>query len=110
MASYHFERESRTEHSESLIILDGDGEVGRVDVHFGRDVVHATLCAPDSYSEDDIQDLIAEIDERLVLPVEPFRDDFVVTVWLGRQAGVYSEDMEEDLLEEELNGDGHREA
>jgi hypothetical protein len=72
-------------------------------------MVHATLCVPENVSEDDIQDLIAEIDERLVMPVEPFRDDFVVTVWLGRQAGVYSEDMEEELLDEEMNGDGHRE-
>ena len=51
-----------------------------------------------------------EVDERLVLPVEPFRDDFIVTVWIGRQAGVYSEDMEEELLDDEINGDGHREG
>lgn len=109
MPAYHFERESRTPQSEAIIIVAGDQEVGRVDLHFGRDMVHATLCVPEDVSEDDIQDLIAEIDERLVMPVEPFRDDFVVTVWLGRQAGVYSEDMEEELLDEEMNGDGHRE-
>jgi hypothetical protein len=108
MTNYHFERESRTQQSESFIVVDTDREVGRIDLHFGRDVVQGTLCVPDDFSEDNIQDLIAEVDERLVLPVEPFRDDFIVTVWIGRQAGVYSEDMEEELLEDELNGDGHR--
>jgi hypothetical protein len=110
MPTYHFERESRTTQSESLIVTNEGREIGRVDLHFGRDVVQGTLCVPEDFSEDDIQDLIAEVDERLVLPVEPFRDDFIVTVWIGRQAGVYSEDMEEELLEDELNGDGHREA
>jgi hypothetical protein len=110
MPTYHFERESRTLQSESLIVTADGRELGRVDLHFGRDVVQATLCVPDDFSEDDIQDLIAEVDERLVLPVEPFRDDFIVTVWIGRQAGVYSEDMEDDLLEDEMNGDGHREG
>jgi hypothetical protein len=110
MPTYHFERESRTLQSESLIVTNEGREVGRVDIHFGPDVVQATLCVPDDFSEDDIQDLIAEVDERLVLPVEPFRDDFIVTVWIGRQAGVYSEDMEGDLLEDEMNGDGHREG
>jgi hypothetical protein len=109
MADYQFERESRTPQSEALIILDGDQQIGRVDLHFGRDMVHATLCVPEDASEDDIQDLIAEVDERLVMPAEPFREDFVVTVWMGRQAGVYSEDMEDDLQDDDVNGDGHRE-
>ncbi len=107
MPRYQFERESLTAHSEVYIILDGDDEIGRVDLHFGSDVAHATLCIPDETSEDDIQDLIGEIDERLVMPAIPFRDDFVVTVWVGRQAGVYSEELEEEFEEEEVEGNGH---
>ncbi len=108
MATYSFERETRTPHSESVLLLRDGDEIGRADVHYGSDIAHATLCLPDNFSEDDIQDVIAEIDERLVLPASPFREDFVVTVWIGRQAGVYSEDMEdEELLEEEVEGDGH---
>ncbi len=111
MPRYQFERESRTPHSEAFIILEGDNEVGRVDVHFGSDVAHATLCIPEDSSEDDIQDLIGEVDERLVMPAAPFREDFVVTVWLGRQAGVYSEDLEEAIDEEPdevVEGDGRQ--
>ena len=108
MPRYSFERESRTPHSEAFIILDGDDELGRVDIHIGLDIAHATLCIPDGSSEDDIQDLIGEIDERLVMSAAPFREDFVVTVWLGRQAGVYSEEFDEEFdeeLEEEPGGD-----
>ena len=109
MPSYQFERETRTSDSETFIISAEGAEVGRADIHYGLDVVHATLCVPDNYSEDDVQDLIGEIDERLVMTAHPYREDFVVTVWLGRQAGVYSEDYDEELEEEDVEGNGHRE-
>ena len=102
MAEYNFERESRTPYSESFVIeADGD-DVGRVDLHFTPSITYGTLCIPESYSEDDIQELISEIDERLVMSNDPYREDFVVTVWAGRQGGVYSE---EDLEEEEEKED-----
>jgi hypothetical protein len=108
MPRYTFEREARTPYSESFIILDEGREAGRADIHFGMEVATATLCVPEGFSEDDIQELIGEIDDRLVMSTMPFRDDFVVSVWLGRLAGVYSEEMEEDL-EEDVEGNGHLE-
>jgi hypothetical protein len=101
---YTFERESRTPFSEAWSV-ETDGEaVGRVDLHFTQSgAVHATLCVPRDFDDDDIEELIAEIDERLVLPADAYRDDFVVTVWRGERAGVYSEEMEE---EEGSNGAG----
>jgi hypothetical protein len=102
MAEYNFERESRTPYSESFVIeADGD-DMGRVDLHFTPSITYGTLCIPESLSEDDIQELISEIDERLVMSNDPYREDFVVTVWAGRQGGVYSE---EDLEEEEEGED-----
>ena len=106
MPRYHFERQTRTPHSECYVIAADDSEIGRVDIHYAADIAHATLCVPDDYSEDAIQDLIAEVDERLVMSADPFRDDFVVTVWIGRQAGVYSEEYDE---EEDVEGNGHLE-
>ena len=110
MPRFQFEREARTPHSESFIIYADEKEIGRVDVHYSTDMAHATLCVPDDFSEDQIQELIAEIDERLVMTAEPFREDVIVTVWIGRQAGVYSEEFDEELeeaLEEEVEGNGH---
>jgi len=110
MPRYEFERETRTPYSESFIISADGREVGRVDVHFTGEMVNATLCLPDDVSEDDIQEVISEVDDRIVMTAEPFRDDLVVTVWIGRQAGVYSEEFEEEIEdEEEIEGDGHRE-
>jgi hypothetical protein len=106
MPRYTFDRETRTPDSESYLVLADDREYGRVDLHFGPDIVNGTLCVPDTISEDDLQDLIGEVDERLVMSADPFREDFVVTVWLGRHGGVYSEDLEDDF-EEEVEGNGH---
>jgi hypothetical protein len=108
MPGYSFEREMRTSESETFTISADSVEIGRVDIHYALDVVHATLCIPDNYSEDGVEDLIGEIDERLVMTAHPYREDFVVTVWIGRQAGVYSEDLE-DELDDDVEGNGHRE-
>jgi hypothetical protein len=63
---------------------------------------------PDNYSEDDVQDLIGEIDERLVMTAHPYREDSVVTVWLGGRPACIRR-LREDLEEEDLEGNGHRE-
>jgi hypothetical protein len=109
MPKYEFEREVRTPHSESYTV-EADGQaVGRVDLHFvPNGPAHATLCVPADYDDDEIQELIGEIDERLVLTAEPDRADFVVTVWRGSSAGVYSEDDEEDEDEDEAPGGNGR--
>ena len=108
MPDYEFERECRTPHSEAFVIAADGEDVGRVDLHYATDVTYATLCLPDGYTEEEIQELIGEIDERLVMSNDPYREDFIVTVWAGRQAGVYSEETEEEEEEEEPEGNGHR--
>jgi hypothetical protein len=77
-------------------------------------MAYATLCVGEGLSDDDLRDLIGEIDEKLVLTTDPFREDFVITVWAGREAAVYSdedfsdEEDEEEEDEEEMEGNGHR--
>lgn len=102
--AYHFEREARTPYSEIFVIENEGGDsVGRVDLHFTPSVTYATLCIPEGTSEDDIQDLIGQIDERLVMTTDPYREDLVVTVWTGRESGVYSdEDMDDEEDDEDL--------
>lgn len=97
MSDYTFERESRTPFSESWSVLVEGDEIGRVDLHFSASgFVQATLCVPREFDDDDIEDLMATIDERLVLPVDPYREDFMVSVWRGEKAGVFSEELEDD--------------
>jgi TATA-binding protein-associated factor Taf7 len=107
---YHFEREARTPYSEIFVIENEAGEdAGRVDLHFTPSVTYATLCLTEGFSEEDIQELIAQIDERLVMTTDPYREDLVVTVWTGRETGVYSdEDMDDEEGEIEYEEDEER--
>ena len=97
MAQYTFERECRTPYSECFSIESESGDdVGRVDLHFSSSIVYATLCVSEGLTEDDVQELIGQIDERLVMTTDPYREDFIVTVWTGRESGVYSDEDDED--------------
>ena len=114
MATYSFERETRTLQSESFIIEREGDEVGRVDLHYAQATAYATLCVTADFDDEAIEDLIGEIDERLVMSWEPLRDDFIVTVWAGREVGVFSEngddddDEDDDEDEEEKAANGNR--
>jgi hypothetical protein len=100
MAEYRFERECRTAHSEAYLIVTGDEQVGKVDIHFTPSIVYATLCVGENISQDDIQDLIDTIDEDLVMSANVARDDFIVTVHQGREVGVFSDEEFEEEEEE----------
>lgn len=96
MATYNFERETRTAQSETFVIESEGDEVGRVDLHYSNSTAYGTLCVPADFDDQAIEDLIGEIDERLVMSWEPLRDDFIVTVWAGREVGVFSETGDDD--------------
>lgn len=102
MPDYRFERECRTPYSEAYVITQEDNLVGRIDLHFTTHAVNATLCVKESMTTEEIQELIDIIDEELVLPADVPRDDFLVTVYQGREAGVFSD---EELRGEEEFGD-----
>jgi hypothetical protein len=109
MADYVFERECRTPHSECYIIASGEEDVGRVDIHYMPSMAYATLCLSEDLTEEEIRELVEEIDERLVMTSDPFREDFLVTVWAGREAAIFSdEEVEGEEEDEEVEGNGHR--
>ena len=110
MTEYYFERECRTPYSECYAIEVDGNEVARVDVHFTGGMAYATLCVSADLSDEDVRELVGEIDEKLVLTTDPFREDFVVTVWAGREAAVYSDEdfAEEEEEDEAEEGNGHR--
>lgn len=99
MSDYRFERECRTPYSEAYAITLDETQVGRVDLHFAAHVVSATLCVGENMTAEEIRELIDVIDEELVLAADVVRDDFVVTVYQGREAGLFS-DEDEDFMEE----------
>ena len=51
--------------------------------------------------EDDILDVIEQADDELVMTADVPRDDFIVSVFQGRDVGTYSDDYFEDDEEED---------
>ena len=90
MAKFNFEREARTPFSECYTVLDDEGIVGRLDIHFADVIVHATLTVSESLTTDSIQDLIDAIDEELLDAVGIIRQEIIVHVPQGQDLGVYS--------------------
>lgn len=89
---FHYERESRTPQSECYVIDNEHGDRARLDLHYAPPLIYATLCVPEQWSESDIQDLIADLDDRIASTADPLREDLIVTVWRGAEAGVYSQE------------------
>ena len=89
---YSFERIARTPHSEQWRIDGETGAIGRVDLHFTGAKTYGTIAVNTSLPEEEIEELIADIDARLVSTADEYREDFVVTVWRGVEFGTYSED------------------
>ena len=96
MPAYHFERIARTPYSEQWRIETETHAVGRVDLHFTDAKAYGTLAVHTALPEAEIEELIAEIDARLVSTADEYREDFVVTVWRGVEFGTYSEDAPDD--------------
>ena len=90
MPGFYFEREVRTDQSECYTVLQEENAVGRLDVHFANQVVHATLNVAESLTSDDIQDLIDTMDEELIDAVGVARQELIVHVHQGRDLGVFT--------------------
>ncbi len=105
MADYRFEREARTPFSESYVIEDGEHSLGRVDIHYTSSAAYATLAVHHSLGDDQVQALIAAIDDRIVSTADPYREDLLVTVWKGEEAGVFADAPGDDELDEDDHSD-----
>lgn len=94
MSDYYFQRQCRTSFSEAYIILGvEDKRIGHLDLHYTQNVVYGTLTVPQEMLEEDLLELIEVVDDELVVSADVPREDFVVTVYKGREAGVYSDDI-----------------
>ncbi|MBI4339515.1 MAG: hypothetical protein HY680_06135 [Chloroflexi bacterium] len=101
MGDYYFERECRTPYSEAYNIVENDAPVGRLDLHFTPDLVHATLCVNESLTREMIEEVIEAIDDNLLDAVGISQEEFIVHVFQGRDAGLYSNDSFEEGEKEE---------
>ncbi len=90
MADFNFTREARTPYSECYTILEDDSTVGRIDIHYADNVVHATMTVGESLTTDGIQELIDRVSEEILDAVGIVRQEVIVHVHQGTDMGVFS--------------------
>ena len=93
----------RTESSEVFVIWQDDVRLGQVDLHFGWDIVHATLILEKDLDENAQAELVELIDQDVVSSHLPrfSREDFLVTVFRAEELDPFSDGPDPDELEDE---------
>ncbi len=79
--------------------------VGSLDLHFTSTTVHCTLVLERELPAADLAKLIEQIDEDLVLSADTPRDDFLVSVYIGKEVGFFNDDFRADQEEISLGGE-----
>lgn len=99
----HYDRICRTSRSESYLISQGEEPIARVELHFTTNAVYGLLIIEKDPSQQvtdqEIEELRDRIDMDLVETADLPRDDFVLTVYQGREIATYSDP---ELLEDEF--------
>jgi len=72
--------------------MQTNNRLGTVDIHFTTTAVHGTLILERDLEEIELTKLIEQIDEDLVLSADMPRDDFLVSVYVGKDVGFYSDE------------------
>lgn len=96
----------RTETSEVYIIWQDDTRLGQVDIHYGYDLINATLVLEKDMDAEQQADLVDQLDQDVISSHLPqfAREDFLVTVFRGTEMESFS-DGEPDVDEDEDESD-----
>ena len=91
----------RTETSEVYIVWQDDNRLGQVDIHYGPDLIHATLILEKDLDAEQQADLVEQIDQDVISSHLPqfAREDFLVTVFRGTEMESFSDgepDVDDD--------------
>ena len=105
MPELRYDRLYRTVASESYLISDGERPLARLELHFAQTTVYGVLVLEREPGQEEIADLIGRVDEDLVWTAGVTRDDLVVSVYVGRELGVF-----DDAARLSEKGDGGADA
>jgi len=96
----------RTETSEVYIIWQEDTRLGQVDIHYGWDLIHATLVLERDLNTEQQGDLVDQLDQDVISSHLPqfAREDFLVTVFRGTELESFS-DGEPDVEDDDEDSD-----
>ncbi len=87
------------------IACSSSSRLGTVDLHFTSTTVHGTLILERELEETDLAKLIEQIDEDLVLSADVPREDFLVSVYVGKDVGFYSDEYFAEEASDDLDFD-----
>lgn len=98
-----FVRVVRTESSEVFLIWQEDERLGQVDLHYGWDLIHATLVLEKELTSEQQAELVDLLDQEVVSSHLPrfTREDFLVTVFWGRELEPFSDGPDEGDFDDE---------
>ena len=101
--SVRLARVVRTPSSEVYLLWEDDTRLGQADLHYGPDLIHATLILERELSAEQQADLVDQLDQEVVSSHLPRfgREDFLVTVFQGRELEPFSDGPEEDFDEDD---------
>lgn len=96
-APYKLVRLIRTPSSEVYLLWDDGERVGQADIHYAEGLVHCTIVVEQDLTREEIDALIAQLDDDVVSSYLPDfeREDFFVNVFSGEEILSYS-DTEDD--------------
>jgi hypothetical protein len=89
---YRLVRLLRTLSSEVYLVWEDDRRVGQIDIHYADSSVQADLFLETPLESEDQRDLLAQIDDDVVSSYLPSfeRDQFIVTVFVGREVDSFN--------------------
>lgn len=93
----------RTESSEVYIIWQDDVRLGQVDLHYGWDLIHATLIIEKDLTTEQQADLVDLLDQDIVSSHLPrfAREDFLVTVFRGQELDPFSDGPDTEEMDDD---------
>src|SRR5262245_58514960 len=91
VSDLRYDRLYRTASSEGYLVSDGEQPLARLELHFAHSIVYGLLLVESEPTETELRELVWQVDEDLVWTANVARDDFVVSVYTGRELGVYDD-------------------
>ena len=92
----------RTLSSEVYLIWEGDTRLGQVDLHFADSSVQANVFLEADLTEEERNALFQQLDDDIVSSYLPSfeRDQFIITVFVGREVDSFNYPPTSDEIEE----------
>ena len=91
MNDLRYDRLYRTPSSEAYLLSRGEQPLARLELHYAQIAVYGLLLFEREPAEPEIRALIAQVDDDLVWTAGVPRDDLVISVYSGRELGVFDD-------------------